>query len=359
MTLTEKSIPLVSVPEGAVRARVADSEQPGLYLVVGKRSRVWSFKRRNRWITIGPWPAWSIQAARARARELTVQSDSGRPVGLTVARAFDLWLKAKVKRSPVTVLHTRGVFNRAFADWANRDLTRITREEMVRRHAKLARERGPMSARIAVVCFAAWWRQAQRLDPLLPESPTIAVDLDPIRERDAGDLYVRLHEWRKGIEVFSPVRQALYRFALLTGMRRASLLDLRWSDIGADSLVVRAPKRARGKDPSPYVIPLEPAHFEVLDMVRGMDAERVFPVSDGVPGPAEARRYVGPTFTPHLLRHCFLSAGAESGVNSFALSILVNHRIGGMAGTYVTKVIDTRPTMQAIIDRLTSRMGLG
>jgi len=47
----------------------------------------------------------------------------------------------------------------------------------------------------------------------------------------------------------------------------------------------------------------------------------------------ERKDWAGPEFSPHALRHCFVSSGVEAGVHPYALSLLVNHRISGMAFT--------------------------
>lgn len=356
--LNERSIE--KLPPG----RHTDSR--GLYLLVGKTVRTWQFKKRGRWIRIGLWPAWSCVAARQRALELAAQDDAGRPMGLTVKGAYDLWLSKKVPRSPLTLKNNASTLRVHFKDWENRDLTKLSRSDLVHRHAQIVRKSGPMGARTAMINFRSWWRQAQKLDPALPECPVVAVQLHPQQKVDESDLYNRLSEWAAALTVIrSPERRDFYMMALLTGMRRESLRVAKWTDIQGDVLHVPNPKRASGKAPRPYSVPLTEAHTTVLARLRALGTGSPFifgGITEVRPTSHEMvawRARGAPEFTPHSLRRCFITAGVEAGVHPYALSLLVNHAVPGMASHYVASSLDLRGAMTATVAVLHGRLDGG
>lgn len=363
MSLTERGIPALGV------GRHTDSR--GLYLLVGKTVRTWHFKKRGRWIRIGTWPAWGCAAARARAQELAVQDDSGRPMGLTLADAYGRWHDMKVLRAEATFDWHKRTFNNHFAAWHDKDLTKISRPDLVQRHGQIVRNAGPMAARNAMVAFAAWWKQARRLDPHLPECPAVAVDLHPQRKMDSTDLYNRLPEWHAAMmQIGSELRRELFLFALLTGLRRDSLKTARWDHIRGDMLHVPTPKRARGEPFRPYDLPLLDAHREVLDRLRRIgaalapDSPWIFPGGKAwlvnvrlAKTDAKLWKALGaPPFTTHDMRRCFVTAATEAGVHPDIRSLLVNHKIEGVASRYIARGLDLRNAMAATVEMLQDRL---
>jgi integrase len=244
---------------------------------------------------------------------------------------------------------------------------------MVELHADIVRKAGPMAARNAMIALRAWWRLAQTLDPHLPECPVVAVMMHPQAGRDSSDLYARLGEWHEALSVIrSPVRRAFYEMALLTGIRRTSLMTARWQDVKDGVLHVPSPKRARGKAPRPYAIPLTDAHMAILDR---LDAWRrvvapqspwIFPgdrrdhITDVTLTTAESRDWAArgaPSFSPHNLRAAFLTAAAEARVHPYAISVMANHAIPGTAGAYIMDTLDIREAVERTVRHLRERLG--
>jgi hypothetical protein len=67
-----------------------DTKTPGFGLRVGKNSKTFLVKRDNRRITIGRFPDWTLQEARAEAKRLLLQKSSS--TRITVAAALDLFV---------------------------------------------------------------------------------------------------------------------------------------------------------------------------------------------------------------------------------------------------------------------------
>jgi len=133
----------------------------------------------------------------------------------------------------------------------------------------------------------------------------------------------------------------LMRLALVTGMRRGELFNLKWSDIDDNRgfINIRDPKG--GPDQR---IPLNEAAGEVLNNHIRTDSEYIFPGTGGrkrstisVPvNRIKARANLPADFRPlHGLRHVFASTLASSGeVDIYTLQRLLTHKDGRMTMRY-------------------------
>ena len=113
-----------------------DTKTPGFGLRVGKNSKTFLIKRDNRRITIGRFPDWTLQEARAEAKRLLLQrSSSGR---ITVAGALDLFvsdhLKTKNRLSTakeherILRKHLQSIFEKRMADVSKADILALIRQ---------------------------------------------------------------------------------------------------------------------------------------------------------------------------------------------------------------------------------------
>lgn len=368
MKLTEQIVGSLT-PGGAVRLRVQDDGQRGLYLVVGRATKVWFFKRRNRWIKLGSWPSLPVAAARALALQNLAHDEGQRPMGLTLRFAYDLWRKQPINRAPLTLRNAEQIFTKHFGLWADRHLDRISRADVVERHAQIVKASGPMAARNAIIAFKTWWGQAKRLDPSLGDSPTVAVNVHPQPGKDRSVLWERLADWHSSLAVIrSPLRREFYLLALFTGLRRDSLRTLQWDHVRGDTLLVAAPKRHRNRPVTPYTIPLGTTSLDILDRLRRAHAllaprspyvfpgERAAYITDLTLTTAESKEWRGPRFTPHDLRACFITACAAAELHPWAISRLVNHRIQGTAEHYVARNLGG--DMERVDSLIRDRLGL-
>lgn len=356
MILTEKTIATLSPPEGKAQVRYQDPRQRGLYLVVGKATKTWMLKRKNRWVRVGGWPALAPAAARQRALEILAADDTGRPMGLTVQTAHDLWRKARPHAAGT--LRSHGEYLRLqFDDWKDTDLAKLTRVDLQRRHEKISRERGPKAANNGAKAFRAWWSAAMRLDPALPVCPTIAVNWHPQEPVDESELNARLHDWSERLEtaVTNPLRRLMLRFALITGLRSGDVKTLTWAQVRGDTLHLPNPKGGPAKA---FSIPLVQAHLEVLEAARphGRGA-KVFPLFSPRLSPAERRGFGDLEWSPHSLRRVFISTAVEAGLTPFEIALLVNHKVPGVTFGYVAKTSDVRAAMERVVARLLAKLG--
>ena len=179
-----------------------DTELKGFALLASRTSRTFILQKdllgKSKRVTIGRHPAWTPDAARKRAMELTVQMDMGvdpnkeareaRANGTTLDEAID-WhqtaMKAKrcVTRSIATI---RKEAERHLSDWLRRPLSSIGRNECARRHERITAASGPYAANRALHHFRAVYNTAMRRLEDLPPCPTVAVTFSETVARTKG-----------------------------------------------------------------------------------------------------------------------------------------------------------------------------
>lgn len=116
---------------------------------------------------------------------------------------------------------------------------------------------------------------------------------------------------------------ALFRLILNTGLRRSEALNLRWSDIGDDSITVR------GKGGKVRTVPLNGEARAILDRPRA--GPYVFDIpgrsSDSILKRLHAiiSEKAGVKFHVHLLRHAFASRLLAAGIDVVTIGQLLGH----------------------------------
>jgi integrase len=360
MNLTEKTIPTIEIPPGKVRIRVADAEQPGLYLTIGAKTKTWELKRKGTWHRLGSWPSLPVRSARNEALNYLASLDAGRPVGLTVQHAYDMWRKSDVV--PKTKAANEYYLEKHLADWKTRKLESITPDECRRRHERLTGRNGPGVANNALRSFAAWWHEAMRVDRRLPPSPTAAVNWNAQPKKDESRLLANLPEWNARLDdvIANPRRVAMYRFALLSGLRANDIRTMRWDHIQGGMLRLPKPKGGAGRA---FSLPLLDAHMEQLDTPCGPwvwpAVHRTGPIGEVGLAEAERRAFKDLPWSPHSLRRVWLSAAVEARLTDAEMKLLVNHNVPGVTGTYIASLLDLRGAMERVVGRLQERLRAG
>ncbi len=204
---------LKDVPLPADRAQVLymDSEVRGLGVCVGATgARSFFLRKRGRHRVIGRWPEWTLEQARARARELIVAIDKGldpeaeerkkTAKGITLQAALEEYV-AKLKaagKSPRSVEAAEGLVPRYLAAWLGRPLSSLDPMEVRDRHKKISDDHGPVVANRALEILRALYRVARKVYPTLPEDPTRAVNWNKTSSQRPPIPWAQLPAWRGG-----------------------------------------------------------------------------------------------------------------------------------------------------------------
>lgn len=303
-------------------------------------------------------------------------------LGPTLAVATQMHVTAmEAKRcAPRSIETLREEVARHLADWCERPLASISRNECALRHEQLTRESGPYLANRVMQQFRAIYNTAARRFEELPAvGPAIAVTFNRLRRRREPIPWAELPAWRAKIDALrNPVRRDLQLFLLYTGLRSLDARTVRIEHIDFDAATLHRPKPKGGEDRA-FTIPVAGVVLELMHRRRVTNRELfgagelpwLFPARNRagrtthVVEPKEQRLAAGKKVrwlpSPHRLRDTFASAAHESGVHPLDLKVLMNHALPAaddVTQGYIRPSLEhLRGAVEAVAEFLTARMG--
>lgn len=386
--LTAGRVAAFTCPSGQAQAFLRDSEVPTLALratPAGAKAYVFEAKlhRRTVRVTIGDPAHWTIEAARARARELAAQVDRGidpreeakrQQQELEAQRArqqaaqacaLDVWRAYCEERR-----HAWG--ERHYADHVklvqpggepkkrgrgetqpgplrellNRPLAQLDAAAVESWAAKHAAER-PTVARLCLRLlgvFLNWCRTHPEYRHALPDgnaakSKAAREQLGKPKAKDDALLREQLRPWFEAVRTQDPVVSAYLQALLLTGARPGELLRLGWSDVEFQwkSLTIR--DKVEGE----RVIPLTPYVAALLAALprRGpyvfMSGKAAGPIAPPNHAATRVCALAGvPPVTLHGLRRSFKSLSEWVEVPVGVVAQIMGHKPSATAEKHYT-----------------------
>jgi integrase len=302
---------------------------------------------------IGRYPVISAAAARQAAQSLAL--DMSRGVGKiyqagapTLEVALETYLARPKLRSERGKRGVRGQVEKHLRDWLRLPLDQITRGMVVARHSELRAV--PSAANHTLRQFRSVWNHARRTHDL-PEAPTLAIEW--YSEEPDGRIIDDLPAWRGVVDALeNPIHAAYYRLLLFTGFRKSEALALRWKDVHADRIHLPITKNGR-----PFDLPILEIHHELLEPMRGLDREWVYPAPKSGNGHLMCPKRID--WPLHAHRRTFATIAMEAGVLEEVVGRLLNHTPISITGQrYALPSLDAlRPAMKMTCDELENRIG--
>jgi integrase len=350
---------------------------PGLYVRCRASCKSFFIQRRRDGVlvkeTLGPMTV-------KRAKEKAMKSWSlmkAPPDGVTFEVALER-LIAEKKLAPKTIHNYRYNGDRYLSHWKSRTLDEIgnDRAGMRRLQHDVSRNHGAAAANQVVRLVSAVYRWQRKIDPNLPEPPTVATPVHRIAARDWAYSDDELKKWwhsveekdgrrvELGVRTVTPVKKMWWLTVLFTGARKGSVEALQWSDIDFERKVIRF---SVTKGDRPYAVPLADKLAGLLTDYRGSGdvppSEWVFPssVKDGahVADVKNTRDGVGPA---HRLRHSFRTTLANLCATPDQARLLMGHSMGGdVSRGYITTPLlleSLRPIANAVAQHYARIIGL-
>lgn len=157
---------------------------------------------------------------------------------------------------------------------------------------------------------------------------------------------------------------ALFRLALVTGMRKSALLNLRWDDCDFEGRIItlRGEVAKKGKTER---IPMSEVAAKILEKIAHQQSEYVFPGRDGGPRKeirrmaqrVKARAGLPKDFRPlHGLRHAYASLLISSGkVDLYTVQKLLTHSSPKMTQRYAHLADDALRRAANVADDILQR----
>lgn len=353
MKLSGRAVPKIEPPAKGYRL-VGDAEIPGFSVRVtknGARAFVFQYLSggRTRRLTIGTWPAWSVTAAREKAKELRRRVESGEDPqaektaardALTFAEIAALYLErhASKKRS--------GDRDRAYLErdvlpqWGRRKARDIERRDVIALVEAKA-DTAPVAANRLLACVRKVFNFAIGRD-LIGASPCLMVKA-PTRESRRERVLTEdeiCSVWQ-GIDAAAGVSDAvkgILRLILATAQRPGECCEIERSEIDGAWWTIPGEK---AKNLLAHRVPLNATALEIIRaqpeagryVFRGR-GERPIQVNALAHAVRRLDGFGVLNWTPHDLRRTVASHLTGASVSRLVVSRLLNHAEAGVTAVY-------------------------
>jgi integrase len=350
--------------------RVADADQPGLFVIVGRRTKAFAAQadlrvngRRACTIkrVLGHPSDMPVRAARAAAREFLGRIARGedpdgpkqQTVGLTLGQTWTLYETEHLRRlgrSARTIANYRFHVETHLSEWRDTPLAELGRDprRIADVHTQITTAAGPAQANAVMRTLRILYRFAKRQAPgqLPSECPTSAVTFHPEKRRNTALGLDELADWHKQLKATrNPIRREFHLLTLLSGSRPGALKVARWRDIDVKRRVlhIALPKGGAGKS---FDIPLSRAMLRSLWSLR--EAGRKMH-----PHWAEEWMFPAKSRTGHIVEHkedrnnlshwggdlrqSYRTVAQAIGITELDIHLLMNHSIDGVCAGYVSR----------------------
>lgn len=305
-------------------------------------------------VTIGAYGVYTVEQARARAREILhdiytgIDPNAVKRQARQQATLADLWQLYLERHAPRkrSAMQDQQRFARHLTGWLPRKLSSIKRADIARLHTAIGRDR-PYEANRTVTLLRKLFALAALWGLHDGENP--ARGIEHFRE-DKRDRFVRPDELPRlfaAIEA-EPSRyvQALFTVSLLTGARVGEVRTMRWTDVDLDQGVWRIPTT---KNRHPHYVPLpQPVVALLQALPRLSGCAYVFPGRDGdaplvnlwKPWGRIRKRAGLPDVRPHDLRRTLGSWLAAAGASLPLIGKALNHAQPSTTAIYARLALD-------------------
>ena len=375
----QKAVDAIPLNSGEWRV----DEIPGLYVRARAHTRSFVLQRRVDGELVkkvlGPMPLKQARTAAMKEwGQLKPLPAGGRK---TLEQAFREFMQDGGKRGKLAettrTLHEYN-FDRYLSAWKHRALEDIGKDaECGRRlYRRLKEKHGNATAYQVIRLLSAVYNHARRVNRSLPECPTGAVTLAPIKKRDWALSPQELAKWWRavepgqhgqeivlGVSTLGVIKRMWWLTALLTGASAASVEGLEWRDV---DLTKRTILFRTAKGDRPYLIPMSDRLADLLTKYR--DSGEVSPSRWVFPSPVKddshlvgVRNDKEGVVSAHHMRHTFRTVLAQVGASPDQARLLMGHSLGGdVSRNYITAslvVESLRPITNAASEKLMGMLG--
>jgi integrase len=315
-------------------------------------------KARPRRVTLGSWPALTLDAARAAAKamvgEIALRKDPAVELRSErnreqrrVPAALDDYERSLQRRKIVNMKAVMSTLRRGLAPFAAREIDTLTRKELVNQIEALENAGRPGAATDLRSHARAWleWAvscgfvQFNVLAGLRRPRSSRAERLDGTSKGKALSDVEIVALWN-GVGVIGVLGAfgGLVQLGLLTGLRRNELAGLRWSDVRDDRIVLAAHATKTGAQ---HEIPLTVLMRNVLAAQPRTTSDRIFPswrtgaqMRGWTELVAAANRKSGVAFKLHDLRRTTRTLLSRLGVDEPTAELCIGHFRRGLVAIY-------------------------
>lgn len=396
MRITKSLVDKQSIPHKGIdgqnkQVRIYDDTLKGFgFRITSGGSKSFFIEKRIgvklRRITIGQYPALTVEQARKEAQKLLgliatgidplLEKQEARVKGITLHQVFIDYLAARKNLKQTTIKDYQSIIEKAFGDWKDKPLANITKDKVSTYHKKLGEKsqaRSNLSMRLlrALFTFAASQYENSKGESLFLDNPVkrlshtrawFKVDrrTSVIKQHELGTWYAALQEVSTySINNTTPMICDYLLLILFTGLRREEAARLQWSQIDFNS---KSFTITDTKNHNAHTLPLSGFLYELLDrrFKARTDSQYVFPGTGKHGYLVEPRKVMnkiteicGIQFTLHDLRRTFITLAESLDIPAYALKKLLNHQMKQdvTAGYIIIDLERLRQPMQLITNK--------
>lgn len=357
----------------------------GFGVRVGAQSKVFYVEGqvagRTRRVTIGRADAVPVDKARKRALGILSEMAAGvdpnaekRRVAqesLTLGQAFDRFFETRSRLADSTRESYQRTANLYLKDWTRSSVTSITRQMVLKRHQRIAKEHGEVTANNVMRHLRSVYNVTAAAHDEFPPNPvnilTQARAWYPERRRRGAVSANDLPAWWAAVMEEPDYARDFLLIALFTGMRRNEIAALRWEQVNLEERALHIPRTKNG---DPLDLPLAD-YLVTLLRTRKKQAGRspwVFPSSGKKGHIVETKKFTarvtersGVSFTLHDLRRTFITIAESLDIPHYALKRLLNHRLSGdvTAGYIVSDLERLRGPVSLVAAKILKSVAAG
>jgi integrase len=284
-----KSTITAMVAPATGRTYLHDAKEAGLVLMVtaaGRKTFQLYKKHKGRpvRVTLGTWPEITVEQARKKARDAKADLDAGinpndalrqERQEMTFVDLFNQYMERHAKPRKRTWQEDQNQFDRYLGSLANKKLSTITRKDVAALHGKIGKT-APTAANRLLALLSSVFGRAIEFGLWEGGNPCIGVRRFPEQSRDR---FLSADELRRFFEAMDQEPDSTTRdffiVALLTGARRANVLEMKWADLDLDAATWRI---GRTKNGTPQTVALVEPVVELLrERKRQATSVFVFP----------------------------------------------------------------------------------
>lgn len=325
-------------------------------------------------VTIGRADVMSVEVARKRAMSILTDMSAGTDPtaekrrmaqeNISLQTAFDRFFETRSNLAPSTIDAYKRTINLYLKDWARSPIIGITRQTVLKRHQRIAKDNGQVTANNVMRHLRSVFNVTAAGHDVFPPNPvnilTQARAWYPERRRRTLIAPSELPAWWDAVMEEPEYARDLLLIALFTGMRRNEIACLRWEHIDLENRALHLPKTKNG---DPLDLPLSGYLVGLLSDRKAAASKSpwVFPSPSACGHIVETRKFTervtarsGVEFTLHDLRRTFITIAESLDISHYALKRMLNHRISGdvTAGYIVSDMERLRGPVSAVALRI-------
>ena len=342
-------------PEGERQLDIYDTRTRGFLLRVspaGKKSWCIFYRhnRRNRRLTIGPYPDLSLADARRKAQKELREVAHGKDPAADKreARAADTfgelaakYLEAAKKSKRTWAEDERMLDKDLLPAWKNRKASEITRSDVKALLGRIVERGAPIAANRTLALVSTIFNYGVEEEAVAVNPAYRLAKPGEEHERDRVLRDGEIRELWRVIEDEPLMVAAAFKLGLLLGQRRGEILGAAWSEIDFETATWTIPAE-RAKNKTSHRVPLTEHAVMLLQELRTRAAgspwvfpgPRRKPIANPQKWIARIRKRSGLDFKYHDLRRSAASHMTGLGIPRLVASKVLNHKERGISRVY-------------------------